>query len=284
MHDFPVEPTADTLSFYTVYMCNHIKPSSVASYLSGIQSELEPFFPNIRSLRRSVLVQKTLLGCKRLRRSEPKRRKALELSDLNTLVQSIGNSKSHNDLLFLAQITSGFFGLNRLGELVWPDNRRLQAYANVSMRHSVIFEENHYSYHLPNHKSDKLFEGARIVVQTVNSPYDPVYFFKKYLHSRDSLFPGRPELWLRSDGSLPLRSWFIAYLHRFFPADISGHSLRSGGALALALAGIPPERIQDAGRWTSDAFKLYIRKHPILLQSLIWGRPIHEGTTTHTTH
>ncbi|KIJ24718.1 hypothetical protein M422DRAFT_194359, partial [Sphaerobolus stellatus SS14] len=125
--------------------------------------------------------------------------------------------------LFLAQITSGFFGLNWLGELVWPDYRQLQAYTNVSMRHSVGFEENHYSYHL--HKSDKLFEGARIVIQTVNSPYDPIYFFKKYLHSRDSLFPGQPELWLRSDGSLPLRSWFITYLHRFFPADILGHSL-----------------------------------------------------------
>ncbi|KIJ53418.1 hypothetical protein M422DRAFT_155244 [Sphaerobolus stellatus SS14] len=276
MHDFPVEPTADTLSFYTVYMCNHIKPSSVASYLSGIQSELEPFFPNIRSAHKSVLVQKTLLGCKRLRRSEPKRRKALELSDLNTL--------SHNDLLFLAQVTSGFFGLNRLGELVWPDNHQLQSYANVSMRHSVRFEEDHYSYHLPSHKSDKISEGARIVIQTVDSPYDPVRLFKKYLQSRDSFFPGRPELWLRSDGSLPQRSWFIAYLHRFFPTNISGHSLRSGGALALALAGTPPERIQDAGRWTSDAFRLYIRKHPILLQSLIWGRPIHQGTSIHTTH
>lgn len=36
MHDFPVEPTPDTLSFFTVYMSFHIKPNSVDTYLSGI--------------------------------------------------------------------------------------------------------------------------------------------------------------------------------------------------------------------------------------------------------
>ena len=28
-HDFPVDPTPDTLSFYIVYMSSHIKPDSV---------------------------------------------------------------------------------------------------------------------------------------------------------------------------------------------------------------------------------------------------------------
>ena len=46
-HDFDIEPTEETLSFYTVYMSYHVKPSSVTSYLSGIQSQLELYFPNI---------------------------------------------------------------------------------------------------------------------------------------------------------------------------------------------------------------------------------------------
>ncbi|KIJ38858.1 hypothetical protein M422DRAFT_101211, partial [Sphaerobolus stellatus SS14] len=250
MHDFPVEPTADILSFYTVYMCHHIKPTSVASYLSGIQNELEPVYPNIRSICRSALVRKTLLGCKRLLKSEPTRRIPLELPHLEALVQSLGQSPSYDHLLFLAQITSGFYGLNRLGELVWPDNRKLQSYANVSMRHSVDLIIDQYSYHLPGHKSDRSFEGNRIVIQAVNATHNPVLLFKKYLQARDSLFPGRPELWLKADGSIPQRRWFIDLLHHFLPDGISGHSLRAGGALALALAGVPPDRIQDAGRWT----------------------------------
>lgn len=36
LHHMPLEPTKDTLSLYTVWMCHHIKPDSVDSYLSGI--------------------------------------------------------------------------------------------------------------------------------------------------------------------------------------------------------------------------------------------------------
>ena len=38
----------------------------------------------------------------------------------------------------------------------------------------------------------------------------------------------------------------------------AGHSLRRGGATALALAGVAEAHIQRHGRWTSDAYKAYI--------------------------
>jgi len=53
LHDFPVEPTPDTLSFFTIYMCHHIKPDSVDTYLSRICQQLEPFSPNVRKHRKS---------------------------------------------------------------------------------------------------------------------------------------------------------------------------------------------------------------------------------------
>ena len=56
IHHLPIEPTADTLSFYIVFMCSHIKPSSVESYLSGICNQLEPWFPRVREIRTSALV------------------------------------------------------------------------------------------------------------------------------------------------------------------------------------------------------------------------------------
>jgi hypothetical protein len=55
IHDFPVEPTPNTLSFFTVFMCHHIKPDSVDSYLSGICQQLEPYFPSVRNTRKSIL-------------------------------------------------------------------------------------------------------------------------------------------------------------------------------------------------------------------------------------
>src|SRR6267143_1363693 len=56
LHNFPIDPTPDTLSLFTVYMCHHIKPKSVDSYLSGICQQLETYFPDIRKERRSPLV------------------------------------------------------------------------------------------------------------------------------------------------------------------------------------------------------------------------------------
>ena len=67
IHNFAVEPTPDTLSFYTVFMSHHIKPRSVSTYLSGICQQLEPYFPHVRAARHSPLVEQTLKGCMRLK-------------------------------------------------------------------------------------------------------------------------------------------------------------------------------------------------------------------------
>lgn len=41
-------------------------------------------------------------------------------------------------------------------------------------------------------------------------------------------------------------------------AEISGHSLRRGGATAAVLAGVPEVLIKQHGRWKSDAVHAYI--------------------------
>jgi hypothetical protein len=59
LHHLPVDPSPDTLSFYVVFLSSHIKPDSVNSYLSGICQQLEPFFPEIRQNRKSILVTRS---------------------------------------------------------------------------------------------------------------------------------------------------------------------------------------------------------------------------------
>ena len=44
------------------------------------------------------------------------------------------------------------------------------------------------------------------------------------------------------------------------PGPITGHSLRVSGAQRLALAGVSEARITTFGRWSSAAFKLYVRE------------------------
>ncbi|HEY9815756.1 MAG TPA: hypothetical protein V6D20_08150 [Candidatus Obscuribacterales bacterium] len=43
-------------------------------------------------------------------------------------------------------------------------------------------------------------------------------------------------------------------------SDVSSHSLRAGGAMAMHLNGISPEIIQKHGRWRSNTFLMYIHE------------------------
>ena len=59
-----------------------------------------------------------------------------------------------------------------------------------------------------------------------------------------------------------IRSWLrlcIGALGR--DASVFGaHSLRIGGATAMAWLGAPPEAVMHSGRWRSDAYMAYIRQ------------------------
>ena len=276
IHNFPVEPTADTISFFTVFMCHHIKPDSVDTYLSGICQQLEPYFPSIREIRKSILCKRTLAGCKRLRGVPTKRKRALTLSDLQTVIDYYANSSSHDDLLFVSQLLTGFFALMRLGELTVSDDKSLFDYRKITSRTSLSLSANDYCFFLPSHKADKFFEGNIVIVQHHTGTIDPLSFFKKYLTSRDRLFPFHSDLWIRADGSRPSRSFFIRRMRLFFEDDIAGQSMRAGGATSLAENGVPPHLIQAIGRWASPAFQIYIRKNPVLLQALLFGRAAHD--------
>ncbi|RDX48895.1 hypothetical protein OH76DRAFT_638510 [Lentinus brumalis] len=268
---FPIDPTEHTLSLYVIYECHHIEPRSVDSYLSGICSELEPFYPAVRKIRSSTLVSRTLRGAKRLYSQPVKRKRALTPEDLElAFTHFSGSSQSYDDNLFLTQLLTGFHGLMRLGELVWPDSLELRTFFKVSRRTAVALSEHSYEFSLRTHKSDKQFSGDTVLVHdSVTQPH-VVNLFTRYLSARDRTFPCRAELWLRHNGTIPTRSWFIRRLRSVFHDDLTicGHSMRAGGATALALAGVPGSLIQATGRWSSSAWELYVRKHPVLMHAL----------------
>jgi hypothetical protein len=281
IHGFSIEPTEDTMSFFVIYMCHHIDPKSVDSYLSGICNQLESAFPNVRNVRKSPLVKNTLKGGKRLFGKGTKRKRPLSTADLLTVERSYAAipSPTHDDSLFVAILFSGFDGLMRLGELTWPDAVALRDWRKVTRRSSVKFTDSSVGFFLPGHKADKFFEGNQIILTSRADPeLNTVSKVSRYLVSRDSLFPHHPALWVRQNGSIPTRSWFINRLRQFFGKDIAGQSMRAGGATSLAEAGVPPHQIQAIGRWASNAFQIYMRKNPTLLQSMLFGgRSAHDG-------
>ena len=269
LHELPVEPTADTLSLYTVYMCHHINPRSVNTYLSGISQQLEATFPTVKEARNSSLVRRTWQGCMRMKGVATVRKRALTTDDLKLVISHYHMSSRHDDLLFLAMLLTGFFALLRLGEMVFPDDTSLRNWKKVTRRNTVKVTSTYYEFFLPGHKADRFFEGNRIIVPSQRFGLSPLKFFTEYLASRDTLHPVASPLWLTASGSIPTRSFFISRLRLFFSKDVAGQSMRAGGATALAEHGFSPYIIQASGRWASEAFLIYIRKNPTLLQGFL---------------
>lgn len=273
MHDFDVEPTPDTLSFYTVYMSHHIEPRSVKSYLSGICQQLEPFFPEIRTVRRSLLVKRTLRGCLRMRSTPIKRKSPFSTENLLKMIAYYEKSKKHDDLLFICMLLTGFFALFRLGEMTFPDDPALREWRKVTRRNTVVITDDYYEFLLPAHKADQFFEGNKVIVRGEQYvKIDPLKHFRIYLESRDQLFPLSQPLWITSHGTVPTRSFFINRVRIFCDTKFGGQSMRAGGATYLAENGVSPSIIQAIGRWASGAFLIYIRKNPVLIQALLYAR------------
>jgi len=269
MHNMPVEPTPNSLSLFTVYMCHHIKPDSVDTYLSGICQQLEPYFPHIHEVRKSRLVHCTLQGCKQLRGTPTIHKRALTIADLNTVCTSQPLHRTHNNLLFCTQLCVGFFSLMLLGELTWPDDRELRDPWKLCKCNSVIVNETFFLFFLLGHKANKFFEGNMIILCQNPFPCNPMALFHEYLHSHDHLFPLSPPLWLKLDGTVPTRLFFMCCLCLFFEKDVGGQLMRVGGATSLAENGVAPHIIQGIGCWASSTWQIYIHKHPVLLQAML---------------
>ena len=275
LHDFDIEPTPRTLALYVTFQSAHINPKSVDSYLSGIANQLETHFPEVRTSRKCMLVARALQGAKRRFGVPTHRKLPLTKADLLQVLASYGPTPSHDDLLFTTQLFTGTNCLMRLAELTWPDTLALRDYRKVSMRPSVEQLPDAFSFWLPGHKADQFFEGNRLYIR--KSSTETHQLFGSYLASRDQLFRARPELWLRHDGTIPTRTWFITRLRKFFPNSIAGQSMHAGGATALAECGTAPMLIQTAGRWTSDTFNRYVRKNLFLFEALLSGHAPHSS-------
>ena len=250
-------------------MSHHINPRSVNTYLSGISQQLETQFPTVKEARNSILVRRTLQGCMRMRGVATTCKRALTTDDLLLVINHYQDSTLHDDLLFVAMIVTGFFGLLRLGELTFPDDLSLQNWKKVTRRNTVVIRDDVYEFTLPGHKADRFFEGNKIIIPAHRFGIHPLQVFLKYITSRDTIHPVASPLWLTAAGLVPTRSFFIARLRIFFHTNVAGQSMRAGGATALAEHGVSPAIIQASGRWASEAFLVYIRKNPTLLQGFL---------------
>ena len=49
------------------------------------------------------------------------------------------------DLLFIAMLLTGFFSLMRLGEMAFPDDKKIQDWRKISRRRTIALSDNSYN-------------------------------------------------------------------------------------------------------------------------------------------
>ena len=162
-----------------------------------------------------------------------------------------------------------FSTLMHLGELMWPDDGNLHDPHKVTKHNSIVINDSSFQFFLPGHKANKFFEGNTIILCCNPFPCDPMSLFRSYIRSCDCLFLLSSPLWLKLNGDIPTRCFFMHRLRGFFDKDMGGQSMRAGGAASLAENGVAPHIIQGIGCWASPAWQIYIHKHPVLLQVML---------------
>ncbi len=273
-HNFDINPTVDTLSFFITYMAWQTGPSGklITSYLSGIAFYLKPSYPHIHDTWKHPLILQTIQGVEKKVSQPIKQRLPIEDLHLQLLLNKLKDSEDLDNRLFLVICFTAYHGLMWIGKLVIPDDHKqlnfrkviLCQTVKVSMRNSLGV----YEFNLPTSKSNQHFYGNSVIIQAHTRPLDPLKVFSNYLSHQDQIFPFFPQLWLQELGLPPLRSWLLCKLHTTLPSEYSGHSFRARGTTHLAEVGVLDNKIQAMGHWSSETWWVYVHKNPVIL--IMW--------------
>ncbi|CAA7266998.1 unnamed protein product [Cyclocybe aegerita] len=264
-HSLPIKPTPQTLSCYIAYTSQFI--ASGPKYLSGARHFLADFYPEFDSSRSHPIVQATIRGSMKTRADPIRRKLPLRLEHLSAFLKIARDSKSYDNLLFITILSCCFYACHRSGELVQKNDSRLFDLRKIICRSSLIFVDGRAQYRLPYHKADRFYRGSDIL-HSSQDVADPVSLLKEYVILRNSIHGTNVALFLKEDGSHPTCSWFDAKFFAVLDRTFGGHSPRAGGATFYASLGVSEDVIQAIGRWSSAAWKIYVRENPTIRAEL----------------
>ena len=257
----PLTPTPQTLARYIAYTSKYI--ASAPKYLTGARHFLKEIYPEFDTNRAHPLVQSTIRGSKKIRADPIRRKQPLRLSHLEAFEHIAHTTRTYDDLLFATLLSCCFYGCHRSGELVWKNDRDQWDWRKVIKRASLSFPNNRMQYRLPYHKGDPFYHGTDILF-THHDSADPIALMHDYITQRDRLHGARPALFIRADSSIPTRSWFDRKFFTILDRDFGGHSPRVGAATYYASLGLAESIIQALGRWSLQAWKIYIHNNPTI--------------------
>lgn len=170
-----------------------------------------------------------------------------------------------------AAATVACFGCRRLGEILIKNRNSFDSKYHVLRSANPTFRDHNgssksVSFHIPWTKVTKE-KGADVVVTARLDRLCPVAACLKHFLVNNDLPANAPLFAYKSTNGKwhpLLKDVFLNFVNRVWSDAqldyVYGHSFRIGGAVALLLAGVPPEVVAATGGWTSLSFLLYWRR------------------------
>ena len=179
-----------------------------------------------------------------------------------------------------ACLATCFFATGRVGEFTVQRLDGFNPEFHVS-KNQLSYDQNREGQqvtvlHLPRTKASP--QGEDVCWAKQDGLMDPNTALAHHLEVNDPPQDGHLFAYRHKNGHQPLtKSKFLAELARAARAaglePLHGHGIRIGSTFEYLLRGVPFDMMKVKGRWSSDAFTLYLRKHAQILAPYIQAAP-----------
>lgn len=232
-----------------------------------------------------------LEGAKSVTPASSKQPKRLPFTpDVLTAIRSHLNLDQPLDAAVYACLTTTFYCVARLGEFTVKTVKSYNPAKHIARkgvseetdRHGLLVTK----FRIPSTKTSPIM-GEDTFWAEQEGPSDPKAALMNHFRVNPADNDAHLFAWNHPKGLRPLSKTEVlkrisSIATRANLPDLKGHGLRIGGTLEYLLRGIPFEVVKSMGRWSSDAFALYLRDHAMILAPYIQASPALEPFTRYT--
>ena len=251
-----------TLCLFATFLANAVQHSTIKVYLSAVRSmHIEQGFPDpfINCLR----LQRVLRGIKRTQGVFSSLRLPVT-DDIMAVIFRALDLSTPDHCMFWAACNLAYFGFLRSAEFTVPNLASFSSAIHLGVADIAVDSGSMPSclrVQIKASKTDPFRKGCYVHIGRGLFPLCAIQSLLAYLSLRGD---GPGPLFIFRDGRPLSRTILTSWLRRILSAagiegNFSSHSFRIGAATVAARNGIPDHQIQALGRWTSNAYLLYIR-------------------------
>jgi hypothetical protein len=182
-----------------------------------------------------------------------------------------------------------FFTLVRGGEFTVPSLNSFDPEIHIKRSDVSTTTDRHNLpvtvFRIPHTKCSK--DGEDVYCAAQPEPINPISELDNHLSINNPPANSHLFAYRHTGGHRPLtKHTFLGRLNAIASSlgldPLKGHGVRIGGTLEYLLRGVPFDVVKSMGRWTSDAFTLYLRKHAVIMAPYLQASPILESFTHYT--